>query len=270
MRRRRPAAPPRRAPAGRQAITLRAARRVVAAAARRALRLGHRVGAVERVVEAAPAGVGRIERIAGVGHGNDELRAGDAARSPGRPWPVPIAKCAGSRPQVADLAQERLVGGLRRSACRDARGASASILRCSASRWASSAAFFGARSRTRAARPDQNASAPTPRVAPMILAAPEAVLTGRTMTIGVKVAAVPQASFQWLDNGTPIRGATAPTITRTGRKAVGRCSLLRQGVERVGVNHERACKALFVTLRAEAGNGFIDGFIDGRRLHRRD
>jgi hypothetical protein len=38
------------------------------------------------------------------------------------------------------------------------------------------------------------------------------------MTISVKVAAVPDATFQWLDNGTPIRGATAPTITRTNAK----------------------------------------------------
>ena len=36
------------------------------------------VGAIEGVVETAPAGVGGIERVAGVHHGHDELRAGDA------------------------------------------------------------------------------------------------------------------------------------------------------------------------------------------------
>jgi hypothetical protein len=36
------------------------------------------VGAIEGVVETAPAGVGGVERVAGVHHGHDELRAGDA------------------------------------------------------------------------------------------------------------------------------------------------------------------------------------------------
>ena len=54
-----------------------------------------------------------------------------------------------------------------------------------------------------------------PSMAPIVLGPPEAVLSGRTMTISVKVAAVPDATFQWLENGAPIRGATAPTITRT-------------------------------------------------------
>ncbi len=36
------------------------------------------VGAVERVVEAAPAGIGGIERVAGVGNRHHELRTGDA------------------------------------------------------------------------------------------------------------------------------------------------------------------------------------------------
>ena len=57
-----------------------------------------------------------------------------------------------------------------------------------------------------------------PSMAPIVLGPPEAVLTGRTMAISVKVAAVPDATFQWLENGRPIRGATASTIVRTGAK----------------------------------------------------
>ena len=56
----------------------------------------------------------------------------------------------------------------------------------------------------------------TPSMAPVILGPPEAVMSGPSMTIAVKVAAVPEATFQWLKDGTPIRGATAATITRTG------------------------------------------------------
>jgi pectinesterase len=60
----------------------------------------------------------------------------------------------------------------------------------------------------------------TPAMAPLILGPPEAAMTGtgQSMTIGVKVAAVPDATYQWLENGAPIRGATASTLTRTNAK----------------------------------------------------
>ena len=58
----------------------RAAHRVVALAAGAgaggAVGLGNRVGAVQRIVEGTPAGVGGIERIAGVQDRHDQLRAG--------------------------------------------------------------------------------------------------------------------------------------------------------------------------------------------------
>jgi hypothetical protein len=58
----------------------------------------------------------------------------------------------------------------------------------------------------------------TPSMAPIILGTPEAVLTGTSMTISVKVAAVPAATFQWLKDGAPVRGATSATLTITGAK----------------------------------------------------
>jgi hypothetical protein len=61
----------------------------------------------------------------------------------------------------------------------------------------------------------------TPALPPLILAAPEAVLSsaGQSMTIRVKVAAVPEGTYQWLENGRPIRGATEATLTRSNVKA---------------------------------------------------
>jgi hypothetical protein len=56
----------------------------------------------------------------------------------------------------------------------------------------------------------------TPAMAPLVLGPPAAVMTGQSMTIGVKVAAVPDAVYQWMENDTPIRGATQSTLTRAG------------------------------------------------------
>ena len=56
-----------------------AARLVVALAALLARVMRDRIGAVERVVEAAPARIGRVQRIARVGQGHDELRPADLA-----------------------------------------------------------------------------------------------------------------------------------------------------------------------------------------------
>ena len=60
----------------------------------------------------------------------------------------------------------------------------------------------------------------TPAMAPLILAPPEAVMStaAQSLTISVKVAAVPDASYQWLENGKPIRGATEATLTRANVK----------------------------------------------------
>jgi hypothetical protein len=55
-----------------------AAGAVVAAAADRAALLRDRIGAVEGIVERAPAGIGGIEGVAGVRDRHDELRSRDA------------------------------------------------------------------------------------------------------------------------------------------------------------------------------------------------
>jgi pectin methylesterase-like acyl-CoA thioesterase len=58
----------------------------------------------------------------------------------------------------------------------------------------------------------------TPAMVPIVLAAPTASVTGDTMTIVVQVAGIPDVSYQWLENGKPISGATQPTLTRRGAK----------------------------------------------------
>ena len=92
-----------------KAMTFCAAHRVVALAALRAAVVGDRVGAVERVVEAAPARIGGIQRIARVHHRHDQLRPGDLGD-----LRIDIGgrDCEGGafRQEVADLAQEGLVG----------------------------------------------------------------------------------------------------------------------------------------------------------------
>jgi hypothetical protein len=62
----------------------------------------------------------------------------------------------------------------------------------------------------------------TPSMAPLILEPPEAVMSeaGKSMTISVKVAAAPDASYQWLENGKPLRGATGATLSRSQAKPV--------------------------------------------------
>jgi hypothetical protein len=55
-----------------------AADAVVAAASRRAVIVGDRVGAVQRVIQAAPAGICGVQRVACIRHGNHELRSRDA------------------------------------------------------------------------------------------------------------------------------------------------------------------------------------------------
>ena len=73
--------------------------------------LGDRVGAVERIVEAAPARVGRVERVAGVRDRHHELRPGDLGD-----LRVDVGGGdrlrLGLRLEIADLVQETHVGGL--------------------------------------------------------------------------------------------------------------------------------------------------------------
>jgi pectinesterase len=59
-----------------------------------------------------------------------------------------------------------------------------------------------------------------PAMAPIILGRPEAIMSeaGRSMTLSVKVAAIPDAGYQWLDNGVPIQGATLSTLTIANAK----------------------------------------------------
>ena len=65
----------------------------------------------------------------------------------------------------------------------------------------------------------------TPTMAPLILTQPSALNTaaGQSMTLSVKVAAVPASSFQWSKNGVAISGATDSTFkintVRTGDAA---------------------------------------------------
>ncbi len=83
--------------------------RIVAAPAGPALGLGNGVGAIERVVERSPAGVGGVQCVAGVHHRHHQLRPGDlgdlgidAGRGDAELRPL--------RHQIADIRQEGAVG----------------------------------------------------------------------------------------------------------------------------------------------------------------
>ncbi len=54
-----------------------------------------------------------------------------------------------------------------------------------------------------------------PKMAPLILLQPQsaAAKAGRTVELHIKLAAVPEASFQWYKNGKPISGATGEMLT---------------------------------------------------------
>jgi hypothetical protein len=85
------------------------AHRVKATAALGALGLGDRVGAVERVVQAAPARIGGIKGVAGIGDGHHELRAGER-----RNFRIDAARRDGERRrlglEVADAGEEGAIG----------------------------------------------------------------------------------------------------------------------------------------------------------------
>ena len=87
-----------------------AAHRVVAAGLLGAVRFGDGVGAVQRVVQRAPAGVGGVQRVAGVQDRHHQLRAGLQ-----REFSVHVGGRGlhglGHRDEVADLRQEGAVGG---------------------------------------------------------------------------------------------------------------------------------------------------------------
>ena len=54
----------------------------------------------------------------------------------------------------------------------------------------------------------------TPTMAPLILTQPAAAtaVAGQTVTFSAKVAAIPEATYQWFKNGAAIHGATDPTL----------------------------------------------------------
>ena len=85
-----------------------AARLVVALAALARI-MRDRVGAVEGIIKAAPARIGRVQRIAGVGEGHDELRAADLADFLVDIRGLDLLR-RGLRQQIADLLQERRIG----------------------------------------------------------------------------------------------------------------------------------------------------------------
>jgi pectinesterase len=61
----------------------------------------------------------------------------------------------------------------------------------------------------------------SPAMAPLFLEHPEGVTaaTGQSATLAVKVAAIPEATYQWLKNGTPVAGATQGIFTLNSVKA---------------------------------------------------
>jgi hypothetical protein len=51
-------------------------------------------------------------------------------------------------------------------------------------------------------------------MAPLILSQPQSVTakTGQTIDLQIRVAAVPEPSYQWFKNGMPVRGATSSSL----------------------------------------------------------
>ena len=88
---------------------LRAALGIVAAGLVAAIRFGNHVRAIQGIVKTSPAGVGGVDRVAGIGYGNDELRPGDQSD-----LGVHIRSRSGEvrtfRQEVADLTEKLLVG----------------------------------------------------------------------------------------------------------------------------------------------------------------
>ena len=82
---------------------------VVAAGASRTVIVRDRIGAVERIVQAAPARIGRIQCVAGIVHRHHQLRPGHV-----RNLRVDVgggdAECCRFGRKIADVPQERLVG----------------------------------------------------------------------------------------------------------------------------------------------------------------
>ena len=85
-----------------------AARLVVALAAFARI-VRDRVGAVESVVKAAPARIRRVQRVAGIGQGHDELRSADLADFLVDIGGLDLVRRR-LRQQIADLLQERRIG----------------------------------------------------------------------------------------------------------------------------------------------------------------
>ena len=83
--------------------------RIVTRAELGAAIFGNDIRAIKRVVQAAPAGIGRVQRVTGIGDRHHQLGAGD-----GRDFRVHIggfdAECLAFSHQIADLGQEGLVG----------------------------------------------------------------------------------------------------------------------------------------------------------------
>ena len=86
-----------------------AAHRVVALALFRSVGFGDHVGAVERVIERAPASVRRVERIACVQDGHHQLRPGLQGKLRVHVGGGGLGACR-RRHEVADLLQEAAIG----------------------------------------------------------------------------------------------------------------------------------------------------------------